>query len=393
MSQRGASLPGKLMLRRLLHLLARPVRRDRGRGGVLIQPYRGYGSAEEIYLMGRVFRQPRDRIQMGTRSSSPSRDVLDVVRRFMRRGVRDAVLMARIGESGATDATTAEIQTDHDGYFHVRLRLNRRLATDQRWHSVDLELVEPAELAGDQGAKARGHVFVPPPTAQRVIISDIDDTVICSGGVNQAKLVWRFFMQGLQSRVVFPGVASLYRALHHGPSGDQLNPMLYVSRSPWSIYEILEDVFRFHHIPVGPILFLREWGISLTRPLPRRAEDHKLIVIRDMLELYHDFPFVLIGDSGQHDPEIYAQVVREHPGRVAAVYIRNVRPSESRVRALEELAKQVIDNGSTLMVSADSFSMAQHAAAHGLIDSLALQTVLQERNTDEALGPTQDEGD
>ena len=38
--------------------------------------------------------------------------------------------------------------------------------------------------------------------------------------------------------------------------------MLYVSRAPWGIYEILEEFFRRHDIPVGPILFLREWGLS-----------------------------------------------------------------------------------------------------------------------------------
>ena len=38
--------------------------------------------------------------------------------------------------------------------------------------------------------------------------------------------------------------------------------MLYVSRAPWGIYDILEDFFQHHDIPAGPILFLREWGIS-----------------------------------------------------------------------------------------------------------------------------------
>ena len=116
----------------------------------------------------------------------------------------------------------------------------------------------------------------------------------------------------------------MYRALHAGASGDQQNPMLYVSRAPWGIYEVLEEFFDRHGIPVGPILFLREWGVSWTSPLPRKAEDHKRELIHNMLALYSELPFVLIGDSGQHDPEIYRQIVEEHPGRVLAVYIRNV---------------------------------------------------------------------
>ena len=51
---------GKLIrgLRRLLHLLARPVRATRGQGPVVLQPYRGYGTLDEVFLIGRAFRQP-----------------------------------------------------------------------------------------------------------------------------------------------------------------------------------------------------------------------------------------------------------------------------------------------------------------------------------------------
>ena len=108
--------------------------------------------------------------------------------------------------------------------------------------------------------------------------------------------------------------------------------MLYVSRAPWGIYEILEEFFQRHEIPVGPILFLREWGISWRHPLPRRAVDHKRHPDRGDDGLYDDMPFVLIGDSGQHDPEIYAGIVDRHPGRVRAVYIRDVRGARSRTR-------------------------------------------------------------
>ncbi len=374
---RGTYQASKRLVRRVAHVIARPVKKDRGSGGVLIQPYRGYGSTNEFFLMGRVFRQPR--LGFRWRASFPRRDLLDVVRRVFRRGIRNGVLVAQFGQGSATDNATTRVQTDRDGYFQVRLRPLRQPDPSKQWHAVDLELVEPIKFANNLGAKVQGQVFVPPAEARRVIISDIDDTVMFTGVVNKLKMMWRLFVLGPKSRVAFPGVAALYRALHRGPSQTQLNPMLYVSRGPWSIYEILQEFFRLHQIPVGPILFLREWGMSIQRPLPPRAEDHKLDLIRDMLNLYRDLPFVLIGDSGQHDPEIYAQVVHEHPGRVEAVYIRNVSHSAERVRAIEELAKQVVSAGSTLMLAGDSFAMARHAAEHGLISSSCLAEVLSEQ--------------
>jgi hypothetical protein len=168
--------------------------------------------------------------------------------------------------------------------------------------------------------------------------------------------------------------------------------MLYVSRAPWSIYEVLVTFFRIHNIPVGPILFLREWGLTLQSPLPRRAKDHKRDLIRKMLSLYDDLPFVLIGDSGQHDPELYCDIVREHPGRVLAAYIRNVTRTPARREEIEALAEEVVAAGSALLLAADTFAMAEHAASHDLIATQALSAVLEERRRDQG-EPTRKPGE
>jgi len=156
-----------------------------------------------------------------------------------------------------------------------------------------------------------------------------------------------------------------------------------VSGAPGGLYDILDEFFTMPGIPVGPILFLREWGISWKSPLPRRAEDHKAELIGNMLELYKDLPFVLIGDSGQHDPEVYRQIVDRHPGRVLAVLIRNVSKDAERVREIEELARAVAAAGSSLLLAADSRVMACHAVELGLIGAEAMDEVAAEAAGDE----------
>ncbi|WP_435528997.1 phosphatase domain-containing protein [Methylobacterium radiotolerans] len=200
-------------------------------------------------------------------------------------------------------------------------------------------------------------------------------------------MLWRLFVEDAESRVAFPGVAALYRALHAGAGGDEGNPMLYVSRAPWGLYEMLSEFFQRHGIPAGPVLFLREWGLSWTHPLPRRATDHKQALIRHMLALYRDLPFVLIGDSGQHDPEVYAQIVEENPGRVLAVYIRNVSRDAARVEEIVRLAGAVARAGSSLVLAADSVAMAEHAAAIGLIAPGAVAGVADEHAAAAETGP------
>jgi phosphatidate phosphatase APP1 len=348
-------------LRSLLHLATRPVRATRGQGKVVLQPYRGYGTCDEVFLIGRAFRQPT-----GSPSDGLWGDLRDLGRRFLRRSIADVPVAARFC------GTEQRVRTDRDGYFRVHLEPAEPPPAG-RWHAMELELKDRP------GVQARGEIFVPPPACRYVVISDIDDTITETGVANKALMMWRLFLQGAEGRIAFPGVAALLRVLHQGVRGDEMNPMLYVSRGPWSMYEVLDTFFNLHRIPVGPLLFLREWGLTFESPLPRRAKGHKLALIRNMLALYRDLPFVLIGDSGQRDPEIYAQVVREHPGRVLAMYIRNVSSDPARRRAIEDLAVEVIEAGSTLLLASDSLAMARHAAEHGLIAPAAPAEVASEK--------------
>ena len=254
---------------------------------------------------------PSALVQSEASRDMPGRAIANLARRLLRRGVGDAPLAVSLA------AREQLVGTDRDGYFRVHLRPAEPVPPDRLWHTMKLELLAPPFSQMDE-------LFIPPPTARLVVISDIDDTVMHTGVGNKVSMLWRLFLQRAENRVAFPGVAALLQALHRGADGTEHNPMLYVSRAPWSIYEVLESFFRQHDIPVGPVLFLREWGMTLQRPLPRRGKGHKLELIRNMLDLYRDLPFILIGDSGQRDPEIYARIVREHPGRVLAIYIRNV---------------------------------------------------------------------
>lgn len=365
MSLTGAMRKWRGALIRTLGIAARPVQEAQGDRGVVIQPYRGYGSRNEVFLIGRVFRQSSPHAKTGR--GDLLTNLRDIGRRIARRAICDAVVTARF--YGAEEPVT----TDKDGYFRVHLSPAQPPPLDRSWHTMDLTLPQP------QAVRAQAQIFIPPASCQYVVISDIDDTVMHTGVANKLRMLWRLFVEDAQSRVAFPGVGALYRALHAGASGDQQNPMLYVSRAPWGIYGVLEEFFDRHGIPVGPILFLREWGVSWTSPLPRKAEDHKRELIHNMLALYNDLPFILIGDSGQHDPEIYRQVVSEHPRRVLAVYIRNVSRDPKRIREIEDLAKVVAGAGSGLVLAADSVVIAEHAVSIGLVSPETVSEVRNER--------------
>ncbi|MEX2644621.1 MAG: phosphatase domain-containing protein [Acetobacterales bacterium] len=351
-------------IRRALRLL---TRRSRSARPVVVEAYRGYGTPHRAVMSGRVFRQPS--IGLGLAEATLARSLADIVRRTLRRGLSGADVIARI------DGNEHRVAADGAGFFDLDMPLQFPSRPTGPWHRLALRV----EREGEPLAEAQCDIYVPPPGASVVVISDIDDTVMHTGVASKLRMMWALFFTPAESRLAFPGLAALYRALHRGRGGDEGNPMLYVSRGPWAIYGLLEEFFRLHEIPVGPVLFLRDWGMHLQHPLPRLSRGHKLALIRRMMDVYRDLPFVLIGDSGQRDPENYARVVRDSPGRVKAVYIRDVSHDPRRRRAIEALAEEAVRHGTAMVLAADSFAMAEHAARHGLITGEAARAVLAER--------------
>ena len=281
---------------RILNLAARPVRTAHGKRGIVLQPYRGYGSREEVFLIGRVFRQSHTGRRRRGRSGGHLRDI---GRRIVRRSVADATVRARFG-----DAEQRAV-TDRDGYFRIHLKVRELAPSRDCSHDMDLVLDQLGARSTRHGAGLHPAGALPPCRDQRH---------------RRHRHVHRRRQQAEDDvAAVRPGRGKPRRLPRGGRAlpgdacrrcrADERNPMLYVSRAPWGIYDVLEEFFQIHGIPVGPMLFLREWGITWKRPLPRKAEDHKRELIGNMLALYKDLPFVLIGDSGQHDPEVYRRIV------------------------------------------------------------------------------------
>ena len=321
-----------------------------------IVPYLGYGAAGKAMLCGRVLRNEAFRPALA--GDRRWRNLAA----FLKRMESDEVPGARV--SAAFQGRRYETLTDREGYFHFDLAL-RDAAPG--WHEVPLAL--------DSGGAATGRVLVPSPRAAFGVISDIDDTVVPSGVTKKLSMIVRLALSNALTRKPFSGVAAFYRALHRG-----VNPLFYVSKSPWNLYLPLVEMLRAQGIPLGPLL-LRDYGLHLAR---RRKEDHKLAQIERLLRTYGKLPFVLIGDSGERDPEVYAEAVRRHPGRVTAIYIRAIDPGRERLAAIARLAAEVRKTRCQLVLAPDTAHAAAHAAGEGLIRAEDLRAVQDEREAEAA---------
>ena len=108
------------------------------------------------------------------------------------------------------------------------------------------------------------------------------------------------------------------------------------------LYDLLTD---FLAIPesAGPLL-LGDFGLDDEKLIHSPHDEHKHQQIQRVFDTYPSLPFVLIGDSGQRDPEIYLEVVRTAPARVKAVIIRDVTTPQ-RDSAVQKIAASIAELG------------------------------------------------
>jgi phosphatidate phosphatase APP1 len=338
-----------------------------------IVAYRGYANDRRALVHGRVLESPN--VGPATAEDSLWRNLVNTLKRVESDPVAGARVLVVAG------GTEVEIVADDEGFFREWIDLPPMPPSELAWREVELRLIAPLR-PGQGEVRTTAPLRVPEESATFGVISDIDDTVIQSRIANFLQAVRTVMLGNARTRLPFPGVAAFYEALQRGGDGKRHNPIFYVSSSPWNIYDVIADFMEVQLIPLGPIL-LRDWDIALSALSSNRLRAHKEPLIREILDLYPSLPFVLIGDNSQKDPEIYRSILDHYPGRIRAIYIRNVENHPERSASLKALADEVLAAGSTLVLADDSYAAAVHAADHGWITRESLRSVLKEQKADE----------
>lgn len=307
-----------------------------------IEPYIGHGGSAGVVVRGRVLDNPLEV------EAVDGEGVWAAVRRTFGNFLTDELpgVPLEVTVAGAR----AEAVSDSDGYFVVRVPAAPE-TLDSPWTHGTVEL--RGDYRGTTGHSAPVEVRVTSADARFGILSDIDDTILQTGVQRVGRMILQTFTGSWLTRTPFPGAAELYRDL-----AADANPVFYVSSSPWNLHSFLVGFLRHRGFPIGPVLLRDLLGTW-------RGHEQKHDRIREVLELHPELSFVLLGDSGEHDPAIYADIVREHPGRVLAVYIREVRldPGDGRVEKVSDAWGPDVP----FVLAADTDAVRRHAHGLGLL--------------------------
>jgi len=276
-------------------------RRARRRGLVpTIVPYTGYGSPGWVRVLGRVLLTENGVLE-GVGSST-----VRGWRSFTSVPVDDVDVEVRVGDQVRT------VRADRGGVIDARVESD----LSPGWHAVTLT------TPGSRPVSAPIRVVAP--DAGFGIVSDIDDTVMVTALPRPMLAAWNTFVLNEHARRPVAGMSVLYeRLLAQHPGA----PVVYLSTGAWNVAPTLTRFLSRNLYPAGPLL-LTDWGPTHDRWF-RSGREHKQESLRRLAQDFPDLRWLLVGDDGQHDEELYGTFLRERPEHVAAVAIRQLSPSEA----------------------------------------------------------------
>ncbi|CAN5224037.1 App1 family protein [soil metagenome] len=337
-----------------------------------ILPYTGFGNTKKLQLRGIVLEDKG--IAKPQKEDSIWQNMVAMYKRYTSESIPHVKLKANF------QGLEKEVTTDENGYFSVEFQPPNPIKNNSSWQDVDLELLDKV-VKKQQQVKATGKVLIPNETLQFGVISDVDDTILVSKATNFRKKIRLMLLKNAHTRLPFKGVSAFYCALRKGNTGKEDNPIFYVSSSSWKLYDLLIDFCLAKNIPMGPFL-LRNSRLDQFKFLSSIHKVHKMEKIESIIATYKDLKFILIGDSGQKDTEIYHQVVKDFPGRVLAIYIRHVS-TEARESEIKKISEKLSQQNIPLVLVKDTNEAALHALKHNFIHPDCISEISKEIKLEE----------
>jgi phosphatidate phosphatase APP1 len=340
-------------------------------GVPIIVPYTAYGSQEKVSLTGAVIEDK------GLARPEPGQtrwqNMLAMLKRYA--GDEIAGVRVKIEYSGLVET----VQTDEQGLFHTVIPASQERSTDFSG-TVKYTLLDEV-VEGQDPIQTEGKVHIIREDTPHIVVSDMDDTVLISHSTRILKKLRLMFFKNALTRSSFDGVAAFYRALCQ-PGTDREKSIFYVSSSEWNLYDLLADFLDYNDIPRGSLLLSsNNLNLFSMRHSGKQHQEKQQRII-ELFQHFHRQSFILIGDSGQKDPEIYLKILTMFPSRVKSIYIRDIK-NRKRNRRLKTLIQEARELGTEMVPVHTTTEAASHAFSQGYIDETQWLEIASEKHREE----------
>lgn len=317
-----------------------------------VKVYHGYGHTHNLTVFGHVLKNKISIQRHYTKNIFVN--IFNIIKLFFVTPLPDA--RVKLDWQGKSFYSTTEL----DGFFKFEWESENELMAG--WHRVTVALINDN---GDTIKTGDGKIFIPHST-QYGFISDIDDTVLISHSGTTGKKLWSMLTKNPHRRKTFSDVVNYYQLLSAAHTDvDVPNPFFYVSSSEWNLYNYLNEFFKFNSLPKGAFLLndIKKWYQLLKSGGTKHHG--KLIRVARILKAFPAQQFILLGDNSQMDPDIYKSIADKYPGRIFAIYIRNISPDKEA--ATTDLLASLEDKSIFTLLYKHTSEAILHSRSIGLI--------------------------
>ena len=212
-------------------------------------------------------------------------------------------------------------KSNHEGYFLFDIPI----ALAEGYHDIFLQIEEhpvkeqfPLPIMIHEGVG---------------IISDFDDTVIISDVTQKVKLVYNLLAKNYKQRTLVTGMKEHFEKICKENTTAFPSTLFFLTGSPKQLFDAINQFLDFHDFPNHQLLAKQIHG-DAKDPLFDQLR-YKTTQIENLFAFYPKMEWVLFGDNGEKDSEVYEAIAKKYPERVRAFYIRDVKSGEikeSRVK-------------------------------------------------------------
>eukprot|EP00122_Pirum_gemmata_P014989 Pgem_evm1s13998 len=231
----------------------------------------------------------------------------------------------RLSHNGKTLREKYTPKSDMDGHFRDELYLsideiNFTGDGDSLQVTALLDKDDHREFIGRINLESNNGVM---------LVSDIDDTIKDTRVKSLPKMIYNTLIDKFKP---IPGMPELYKKWH---DNGNINAFHFLSGSPYNLYSLLDTFLQREHFPIGSMwltrykdLFHDKLSFKVEKFLSSllgigEDKSFKGNALEQMLKDFPNRKFVLVGDSGEHDPEIYAKIMRKYENRILCIFIKN----------------------------------------------------------------------
>jgi phosphatidate phosphatase APP1 len=274
-----------------------------------IEVYNAYGNEHQLVVHGRTLKKAKEK--RVTKEDSGFLNLWNAIKFFHNDEIKNKKVFLTI------DKRRYEAKSDDEGYFDFEIKIANKL--NMGYKKIALQIEENRDINHAEATILSDDKMIG-------IISDIDDTVIVSEVTSKRKLLLNTFWKNYKQREVIPTMVKRFEKILSQNSPTTPSRLFFISGSPQHLFTSIEKFLEYNHFP-RHVTILKQVHGDNSDPIFDQMR-YKTAKIEELIALYPNMKWVMFGDSGERDKEVYESIQKKYPSNVKGYYIRDVESGE-----------------------------------------------------------------